>query len=272
MATIVNGRALALHIQEELATKVGTLSATPQLSIIVVGEDPVTQSFVRAKRRFAETIGVTFNEYDFPASISTEELVAHIHSISDASDGIVVQLPLPKSCDTKTVLNAVPIAKDVDVLGDAAFEEFKTNKNYFLPPVAGAVKEILEKYSVPVTSSNIVVIGKGKLVGLPARIILERHGAHVFVIDSKTTPENFAQYINNADIIVSGAGIPNLIRPEMVKKDVVLIDAGTSSAGGSVEGDISQDCESVARIFSRTPGGVGPMTVAILFRNLIQNL
>lgn len=270
MNTIVDGRAIAQKIKENLRNEVLKVSSPIQLSIIVVGTNVVTDTFVAAKERFAEYIGVTFSKKEFSENTTTEEIIAYIESIKNSSQGIVVQLPLPNHVNTQKVLEAIPLEKDIDVLREDSFEMFLDDENDFVPPVAGAVIEILDTHSINVRDKNIAILGKGKLVGLPVRTVLENRGAIVTILDTKTDKVDYVRILKEADIVVSGAGVPNLIKPDMLSDGVVLIDAGTSSISGSVEGDIAKECAQVASLFSQTPGGVGPITVAVLFKNLLK--
>ncbi len=268
-AEIVDGRAIAQKIKDELREEILNEDVNPQMDIIIMGENTVTEFFVRAKQRFAKEIGVVFNKHTFPEKITTDELISFIKELGDTTNGIVVQLPLPKHIDTHLVLGAVPVEKDVDVLSENTFGHFITESTDFIPPVAGAVHEILEVHKVPVLGANVVIIGKGRLVGAPVRTLFEHEGAKITVLDSETSAEKFSSAVQEADIVVSGVGKPDLIKREHTSSGVVLIDAGTSNSKGSVVGDICADCTDVASLISKTPGGVGPVTVAILFRNLI---
>jgi methylenetetrahydrofolate dehydrogenase (NADP+)/methenyltetrahydrofolate cyclohydrolase len=207
-------------------------------------------------------VGVACVEHVFPVTVSTKELCAEIAKIREKTDGMVIQLPLPENIDEHKVLSAIPRDKDVDALGRGA--------TACISPVAGAVIEILQQYDIPLRGANVVVIGRGKLVGVPVSTQLAQRGSRVTVLDSTTPPDEFFGLLRNADIVVAGAGVPGLVVPEMLTKGVVLIDAGTSSSGGTIEGDIALACAEKARVFSKTPGGVGPVTVAVLFRNLLQ--
>ena len=270
MATIVDGRALAREIQSELAHIVAGLPHAPRLDVIVVGTNPVIDSFVKRKEKFAARIGVEFVHHTLDESITTEDIVEKITYLEEKTNGIVVQLPLPEHIDTHAVIRALPASKDVDVINDDTLALFRDNKSPFVPPVAGAVKVIFDAHDVGVLDKKVVIVGKGRLVGLPVQTLLEKEGANVVMVDSSTSREEFADALKHADIVVSGAGSPNLVTKEMVREGAVLIDAGTSSAGQTIEGDIARECADVASLVSQTPGGVGPITVAVLFQNLIN--
>jgi len=269
-AEIVDGKKIALRIKEELQNRIRSSSKTPRLDIVIVGSDPVTTTFVHVKKKFANDVGVDFYEHSLPEAATTEDIVETIRSIPHEADGIVVQLPLPRHVDTNTVLAAIPTKKDIDVLSKNAFGHFVAGDSVVIPPVAGAVQEILSQHNISLKGVPTVIIGKGRLVGAPVIELLERAGADVVLVDSRTSKEEFTKALAEATIVVSGAGVPNLIKAEHIAQDAVLIDAGTSSSGGAVSGDICSECVESARLISKTPGGVGPITVAFLFKNLVN--
>ncbi|MAG12424.1 hypothetical protein CL630_01265 [bacterium] len=265
---LINGKEIAQNIQEKLKQEISATKEKPELFIISIGENPVTQKFIQQKKKFGSAIGITVTEHALNEDITTEEIIKKIQSLKDKKGGIIIQLPLPDHIDKTTVLNSIPVSQDVDVLSQEAFELFKKGNSTILPPVIGAIKEILFKHNVFIGNKNIVVIGKGRLVGEPAAIWFERHQGNMQIIDSKTiNPEH---HILNADIILSGAGNPHFIKPDMIKNGAVLLDAGTSEQGGTLKGDIDPTCAEKASLFTPVPGGIGPITVAILFRNLLK--
>ncbi len=266
---LVDGRKIAQEIKDQLREAILKLEKKPRLDIVYVGENPVIESFIRIKRKVGEEIGVETLVHRFPETISQDELEGEILNIGKDAEGngIVVQLPLPQSLDTDAVLNMIPPEKDVDVLSRAAFQKFSNGGNIF-PPVAGAVKEILGMAGVILKKDlKVVVLGRGRLVGEPVVAWLSREGVSPVVADKET--ENISELLRDADIIISGIGVPGFIKPEMLKDSVILVDAGTSEQAGKVAGDADPLCEEKCSIFTPVPGGVGPITVAILFRNLV---
>ncbi len=264
---IVNGKAIANDIKEELREEVKKRAIPPTLFIFSVGHNPISEKFLKIKKKFANDIGVVIEEKKFYENASTEEIIGVISNSSKENVGIVVQLPLSKSIDTQKVLNMIPPTHDVDVLSEESFRLYKDGHLDILPPVVGAIKEILFRHNIFVGNKNVVIVGKGKLVGLPAAIWFERHQSNVKVIDTKTiNPEH---YTLNADIIVSGAGKPHFIKPDMIKDHVVILDAGTSEEGGKLSGDVDPKKKKKALLFTPVPGGIGPVTIAKLFENLL---
>ena len=265
---IIDGKAIAADIEAQVSKALSGLSALPILAIVVVGKDPVIESFVRIKKRMGERLNITVVEYYFPDTISGEALKKKIEDIGNLEtiDGIVIQLPLPPHIDAQAMLDAVPTEKDVDMLSRASVALFARGDAHILPPVAGAIQEILERTKVSVAGREVLVLGYGRLVGIPVSILMRHNQAHVTVIDREVL--DLAEHVRESAIIISGVGKPGLITPEMLSPGVVLVDAGTSESGGKIVGDIDPCCADVASVFTPVPGGVGPIAVAMIFKNL----
>jgi len=253
---IVDGKKLAADVYEELAKERANLPAGLSLGIIACEPDAVIESFVRIKERAAARLSIALVRRDVPASAGEKGILDAIDELASKTAGIIVQLPLPKNIDVEKVLAAIPGIKDVDGIGAAPVCE---------PPVALAIEEILMRSGVEVGEKSAVVVGAGRLVGAPAAKLLERLGAQVRVM---TREKGGTELLKDADIIVSGAGEPGLITPEMLRDGAVLIDAGTSEQGGRVRGDADPACAEKCSVFTPVPGGVGPVAVAMIFKNL----
>lgn len=249
---IIDGKVVAEEVY-------ATLKASRSLTLgILVGEpNPVIDSFVRIKEKAAERLGVTLIREEIPEGATTEDAIAAVARVAQSVDGIIVQLPLPKEIDVEKVLAAIPSQKDVDGISRSPVVR---------PPVAGAINEILTRFDIDVKGKKAVVVGSGRLVGVPAAALLASLGAHVLVV---TLGDSLTPLLD-ADIVVSGAGQPGLITPELLKEGSVLIDAGTSEISGKVAGDANPACAEKVAIFTPVPGGVGPIAVAIIFRNLFD--
>lgn len=266
---IIDGKTIAMEIEAQLKHACAAFSTKPTLAIVIVGKDPVIESFVRIKKNVGARIGIVIAEHRFPVDIHGEELV---HAVSLlATDplvhGIIIQLPIPDTLDVQAVLNAVPTIKDVDMIASNSVAAFSNGDAKVLPPVAGAVQEILERAHVDVFGKEVLVLGYGRLVGVPATLLLQHNRAHVTVIDKPVA--NLAEYVRESDVVISGVGSPGIITPNMLRAGAVLIDAGTSEAGGKIVGDVDPRCVDVASVFTPVPGGVGPITVVMLFKNLL---
>lgn len=246
----IDGKAIAEEIYARLP-KDGL-----KLGIVVGEKNPVIDSFVKIKEKAAHKIGVTLVRRELPPGTNTGEAIAEVLALAETTDGIIVQLPLPAAIDTDKVLAAIPPEKDVDGISLDPLVR---------PPVAEAVAEILAHAGVDPKGKKAVVVGSGRLVGAPAAALLALHGADVDVL----TRGDSLQKLKAADIVVLGAGEPGFVQPEHLKEGVILIDAGTSETGGKVKGDADPACAEVASIFTPVPGGVGPIAVAMIFKNLV---
>lgn len=260
---IVDGKAIARDRYRDLRASFRLLKTTPRLGIIVAGHDPVIESFVRIKTRAAKRIGVLMVRRDMPGTSTTEEVIAEVRSLSSDADAVIVQLPLPPLVDTEQILTAIPPEKDVDAINPAQGPQARRRTK---APVALAIMEILARSGATVVGKKAVVVGAGRLVGAPAAELLASAGATVSVVRRN---QGSLQDLKTADIVVLGVGKPGLVKPEMLKKGVALIDAGTSESVGKVVGDADPSCADVASIFTPVPGGVGPVAVAMIFQNLL---
>jgi len=258
---IFDGHKRAERIQEELQKRVGT-SAT-KLVVISVGALPVSLRYINRKIAFGERIGVNVVHTALSESISDEELLDAIREIQDnrAVQGIIVQLPLPSHIDRDRILDSIDPMKDADALG---------NRALVLAPVVCAIQDVIETNDIHL-DGNIVVVGEGKLVGAP--VIEWLSGAvtdtgDVSVLNQES--KDIASILKDADIIITGVGVPHLITPDMIKTGVVIIDVGTSEAEGKLLGDASPECKEKSILFTPVPGGIGPLTVVFLFKNLLD--
>lgn len=266
---LLDGEKLAQKILDGLKMEMEQSSKKLRLAVIVLGEDPATQKFIAKKRKIAKYLGIGFRLYPFPESITTNELRKKIAAITHLkkNTGVIIQLPLPENLNTPYILNSVIPEKDVDMLSARSIGKFASGKSVIFPPVAGAVRALFEEYKIDYKNKEIVIVGAGGLVGKPISLWLLNEKTGFKMIESGT--RNPEEYMRRADILISGIGRPGYIKGEWLKKGAVVVDAGTSEAGGKVKGDI--DFASVGHIASYVapvPGGVGPLTVAMLFRNL----
>jgi methylenetetrahydrofolate dehydrogenase (NADP+)/methenyltetrahydrofolate cyclohydrolase len=255
---IIDGKAIAENIKNKLKDQMAGRSLL--LVVFQVGSDPASRAFVRRKQKFGEDIGVKVDIREYPEDVTTEKLKKDIEiTTKDRTvTGIIVQLPLPKQLDTQRILGLIPPDKDVDAL---------SCNPVVVSPVVGAIAEIFRRHSIDAKDKLTIIVGKGRLVGVPAAEWIKKQGGKVVFIGRRT--KNISDETKKADIIISGAGVPRLIGPNMVKDGVVLIDAGTSEEVGRIVGDIDPACAAKASFFSQVPGGVGPITVAMLFKNLL---
>ncbi|KKU52867.1 MAG: hypothetical protein A3A28_02780 [Candidatus Sungbacteria bacterium RIFCSPLOWO2_01_FULL_47_32] len=267
---LLDGKTLSQKIFAEMRSELAHIPKKVRLDVVIVGDHPVVEKFVSQKNKAAESIGSDFRIHRFDARITTNELRKKIFDIAHnkTTTGLVVQLPLPENINTQYILNSVIPEKDVDMLSSRAIGNFATGRSHIVPPVVGAVRAFLKEYSLTYAGKSVVLVGSGKLVGRPIAIDLLREHATFSVVDEHT--KDISEFIEHADIIISGAGKPKLITADMVKEGVIAIDAGTSESEGKLVGDIDFDGVSKkASYITPVPGGVGPVTVALLFKNLI---
>lgn len=266
---IIDGRKIKEEILIDLKSKVEALSFPPIFCDILVGEDAVSASYVRIKGKAAEGVGIKFKTVNLPKEISTEEIVEEIENLNRVPHmcGVIVQLPLPPHIDTQTVLDTILPTLDVDCLGRSASNDFYNNIGILGCPTALACIEIIDSLKIDLSDKQIVVLGQGQLVGRPVTHLLRSRGFTVLTIDSKTS--NAEELLKNADLIISGIGKDKFITGKMIKNGAIIIDAGTSEEGGAIYGDVDfESVNGIASFITPTPGGVGPVTVAMLLSNV----
>jgi len=260
---IIDGRALAQDILAEAKGIALSLGRMPVVRAVAVAPSTVTQSYLRVKGMRAGAAGARLDVVRLLHDATTENVISAIHA--PGADAVIVQLPLPEGIDQEAVFAAIPREKDADVLSQAARTAFEqSEEDTLMPPVADAIAEMLIRGGVSLEGKRAFVVGKGYLVGAPAAAFLRQRGAEVTVLDKASFDRDA---LLEADIVVSGAGAPHLIVPNMVKEGVVLIDAGTSEQAGAIVGDIDPACAEKASVYTPVPGGVGPVAVACLYRN-----
>lgn len=265
---IVDGRAIANEILEETRTRVRALSRTPVVRAITGDPSAVTLSYLRIKAAKATDAGMHLEVVTLPPNATYEDYEAAL--CAPGADAIIVQLPLPADIDRARLVNVVPRALDADVLSDASVRAFEqAEEGAVLPPVVAAIAEVLSRTNTEVKAKTVAIVGQGKLVGKPAAVWFTQQGAQVSVL---TKDSEDRSVLSHADIVVLGVGSPALIQPSDIKDGVVLIDAGTSEQAGEMVGDADPACREKASVFTPVPGGVGPIAVACLFRNVVELL
>ncbi len=268
---ILDGKKVSRRILEDIKREIEVRHLKLSLAAVLVGSDRVSEVYVNRKKKVCEEVGIIFELFSFPLDIGEKELNKGITEISEnpKHSGVIIQLPLPKHINTQDTLNMVPANKDIDVLSENSLGRFYSGSLNILPPVVSAVASLLDEYEINTKGRNVFIVGTGRLVGKPLTIWLMNQGATVSIANSKT--EDLSLFSKNADILISGVGKPNLINGNMIKKGAVIIDAGTTIEGGTLRGDIDLDSvKKVASYIAPVPGGIGPMTVACLIKNLLD--
>lgn len=268
---IIDGVKIKDEILNKLKSEVDALPFPPIFCDILVGDDTVSASYVRIKGKMAESIGVKFKAVNFPENTTTEEILQEIDNLNKVPllCGIIIQLPLPPQIDKQLILDRIDPKLDVDCLGSYNSEIFYNIGGGVGYPTALACMRILDSLNLDLKEKGIVVVGQGRLVGLPVSHMLRSRGLEIKTINSKT--ENSDEIIKNADIVITATGRAKSINENNIKEGVVIIDAGTSEENGAVVGDVDLDSVITKALYvSKTPGGVGPVTVAMLLDNVYQ--
>ena len=274
-AQILDGKALAATIKADLTERVAALAAqgiTPGLGTVLVGDDPGSHSYVRGKHRDCAQVGIASIQVELPASTSADELHAKIAELNadPACTGYIVQLPLPGSLDEFAALLAVDPDKDADGLHPVNLGRLVLGAPGPLPCTPRGVVKLLRRNGIPLGGANVCVIGRGTTVGRPLGLLLTRRSENSTVTLCHTGTTDLAEHTRQADIIVAAAGRPRLVTADMVKPGAVCVDVGITRTEAGLVGDIDASAHEVASWVAPVPGGVGPMTRAMLLTNVVE--
>lgn len=267
----MDGKSLKGEILSGLAEEVKALDKVPTLCVIQVGDDEASNVYINQKRKMCNDIGYNFIHEKYDDSITEDELLKNIERFNsnDNIDAILVQMPLPSGINEKSIQNAVNKYKDVDGLNDSNIVDLISGKSSLYPCTACGVISLLDKYGVTLEGSNVVIVGRSSLVGMPLFHMLENRNATVTLCHSKT--RNLQSITKNADIIISATGVKGLIKEDMVKNNAVVVDVGITRENSKLYGDVDFDSVSKkASLITPVPGGVGPMTIASLAQNVLK--
>lgn len=296
LATVLDGTKIAAQIREEVAAQVKQLSAQgirPGLAAVLAGNDPASEIYVRNKVRACEQLGIRSDKITPPDSVTTDEMLRLVNELNgrDDIDGILVQLPLPPQVDSKRVLLAVSPEKDVDGFHPVNVGNLSTQRPGLTPCTPAGVIEILKRSNIDISGRDAVVLGRSDIVGKPVAMMLINHNATVMVCHSRTV--DLAVHTRQADILVAAIGKPALVTPEMVKPGATVIDVGINRVmdkqkvreyfgddpkrleefakkGSTLVGDVHPRVAEVAGAITPVPGGVGPLTIAMLMANTVK--
>ena len=274
-ATILDGKATAAAVKSELAVRVALLAEqgiVPGLGTVLVGDDPGSRAYVAGKHRDCAEVGIASIRVDLPATASQDEVlaaVAHLNA-DPACTGYIVQLPLPKGLDANAVLTAMDPAKDADGLHPTNLGRLVLGAPGPLPCTPRGIVELLRRYDVPINGAHVVVIGRGVTVGRPLGLLLTRKSENATVTLCHTGTRDLAALTRQADIVVAAAGNPGLITADMVAPGAAALDVGITRTAAGLVGDLAPDVRDVAAFVAPMPGGVGPMTRAMLLVNVVE--
>ena len=275
-AVILDGKALAASIKKDLTVRTDALKAAgkvPGLGTILVGDDPGSHSYVSGKHRDCKEVGITSLRVDLPASASQSDVLAAIKDLNSAAEctGYIVQLPLPKAIDTQIVLEAIDPAKDADGLHPMNLGRLVAGYDAPLPCTPRGIVALLNHYKINLNGAEVVVIGRGLTVGRPLGLLLSRRQENATVTLTHTGTKDLAFHTQRADIVVAAIGQSHFLKASMVKRGATLIDVGISRTADGLDGDICPGAYEVAGYVSPMPGGVGPMTRAMLLQNVVES-
>lgn len=275
---LIDGKQIAQDIENETSDKLvlfrkGHKGIIIKLAVVVLGDDQATATFVKKKKEMAQRLGVGFKLCRLSKTITNQKLRSFVSNLGKTASikGIIVQLPLPEHINARSILNAIPENKDVDSLCEKNLGKLYNGANIILPPVTSACAHILENLKVELRGKNIVIMGRGNLVGKPTAIWAINQGATVSILNSKTIDTDY--YLKQADIIITGVGEPDLITAKNVKKGVIILDASYAYKNNKPCGDCDVvSLEKIDGYLTPVPGGIGPITVAMIYSNLLKLL
>ena len=269
---LLDGKALSDKIKEELAKKVKGYLVKPCLAVIQIGNDEASNIYIKAKEKACDRIGINFIRVKFESDVNEQEVINKIVELNNDNyvNGILLQLPIPPKFNQYKLLNLINKNKDVDGLTDInAGLLFKGNNN-LVPCTPLGIINLLKEYNIEISGKHAVVIGRSNLVGKPLAMLLLQNGATVTICHSKTV--NLKEFTKQADILISAVGKKDLITKDMVKEGVVVVDVGMNRVDGKLYGDVDfENIKDIASYITPVPGGVGPMTVAMLLSNVVKN-
>jgi methylenetetrahydrofolate dehydrogenase (NADP+)/methenyltetrahydrofolate cyclohydrolase len=274
-AQILDGSALAVTVRADIAARASALSAagrTPGLGTLLVGDDPGSHSYVSGKHRDCKEVGINSIRIDLPASAKESDVLAAINDLNNATEcsGYIVQLPLPQSCDIQKVLEAIDPNKDADGLHPMNLGRLVAGLDGPLPCTPRAIVELLSHYAIPLAGAEVVVIGRGLTVGRPLGLLLSRKSENATVTLTHTGTKNLHEHTQRADIVIAAIGSAHFLKGSMIKKGAVVLDVGISRTDSGLVGDTDPSIAEVASFIAPMPGGVGPMTRAMLLKNVIE--
>ena len=275
-ATILDGKALAASIKQDLSARVKDLKkngVTPGLGTILVGDDPGSHSYVAGKHRDCQEVGITSIRIDLKADTSESDVLAAIKDLNSATEcsGYIVQLPLPNGINTQKVLEAIDPAKDADGLHPMNLGRLVAGYAAPLPCTPRGIVELINHYKIPISGAEVVVIGRGLTVGRPLGLLLNRKQENATVTLTHTGTKNLTAHTKRADIIVAAIGSPHFLKAGDIKSGATVLDVGISRTGAGLVGDVDPGVLNVAAYVAPMPGGVGPMTRAMLLTNVVES-
>lgn len=271
-ATIIDGRKSAETIKNQISVDLKSSKKELGLGTILVGNDPGSVAYVDGKHRDCSEVGISSIKVNLPTTSSADEIIAAIEKLNKdpKCTGFIVQLPLPASIDVQNVLSKIDPNKDADGLHPFNLGNLVLSKNSIIPCTPKAIWALLSEYKVNLSGAKVLIIGRGSTVGRPLSILLSQKNIDATVTLAHSATRNLTDLINDADVVVAAIGKPHFIKPEMIKSGAVVIDVGITRTQTGLVGDVDPGVINIASLFAPMPGGVGPMTRAMLLTNLVE--
>jgi methylenetetrahydrofolate dehydrogenase (NADP+)/methenyltetrahydrofolate cyclohydrolase len=274
-AQILDGKALAATIKSQLAARTIALTAkgiTPGLGTVLVGDDPGSHSYVSGKHRDCQEVGITSIRVDLPATAKQADVLAAIKDLNSSKEctGYIVQLPLPQGINTQVILESIDPAKDADGLHPLNLGRLVAGYEAPLPCTPRGIVELINHYKIPLNGAEVVVIGRGLTVGRPLGLLLTRKQENATVTLTHTGTKDLIAHTKRADIVIAAIGQPHFLKAEMIKNGAAVLDVGISRTNAGLIGDVDPAVMDVASFVAPMPGGVGPMTRAMLLMNVVD--
>ena len=274
-AQLLDGKALAASIKKDLATRTAALQKVgkqPGLGTVLVGDDPGSHSYVAGKHRDCQEVGIASIRVDLPADATESDVLAAIQDLNAAREctGYIVQLPLPQGIHTQRILEAIDPTKDADGLHPLNLGRLVAGYTAPLPCTPRAIVALINHYSIPLSGADVVVIGRGLTVGRPLGLLLTRRAENATVTLTHTGTKDLATHIKRADIVIAAIGQAHFLQPEMIKPGATVLDVGISRTDQGLVGDVAPAVAERAAFIAPMPGGVGPMTRAMLLSNVVE--
>ena len=271
-ATIIDGRKSAETIKNQISVNLKSSKKELGLGTILVGNDPGSVAYVDGKHRDCSEVGISSIKVNLPTTSSEDEIIAAIEKLNKdpKCTGFIVQLPLPASIDVQNVLSKIDPNKDADGLHPFNLGNLVLSKNSIIPCTPKAIWALLSEYKVNLSGAKVLIIGRGSTVGRPLSILLSQKNIDATVTLAHSETRNLTDLISDADVVVAAIGKPHFIKPEMIKSGAVVIDVGITRTQTGLVGDVDPGVINIASLFAPMPGGVGPMTRAMLLTNLVE--
>ena len=269
MISIIDGKKIAKEIEIELTDKVSSMEVAPKLSVVQIGDDPASASYIKAKANAALRIGINLTHHHLSKDTSVKELESLVNNLNKSEDGLIIQLPIPKNLEP--VLEMIEPENDVDGFHSENLGKLVQGISGMVPCTPAGIIELLYRSGNDPSGKHVVIVGRSTIVGTPLSLLLSQKGVDATVTLCHSRTKSLEEHCKKADILVAAVGKANMITKDMVKQGAVIIDVGVNRTSEGLVGDVSSDVKEVASQITPVPGGVGPMTVVMLMSNTVKS-